>query len=60
MIINLSLFNKKRFYYCAIDFMKAYDTVSRVKLWRKLNTFGIGVRLICIICSMFEKTKTNV
>ena len=47
-------------YCCFIDFKKAFDTVNRAKLWRKLNAVGISGKMICIIRSMYEKMKTCV
>ena len=43
-------------YCCFIDYVKAFDNVSRVKLWLKLDRYGITGKIITIK-SMYSKLK---
>lgn len=54
-IIHMSLRNKiKRLYCCFIDFKKAFDTVERLKLWQKLDMYGIRGKFLNVIRSMYD------
>lgn len=53
----MSLQKKKRLYCCFIDFKKAFDTVERVKLWKKLCNVGLRGKLLGIIRVMYENMK---
>ena len=51
--------NKKL--YCAfIDFKKAFDSISRNKLWHKLISNGINGKILSIISNLYKKAKSCV
>lgn len=59
--INVTLFTppppkkkQREDFCCFIDFMKAIDTVDKIKLLKKLNTYGIKGKLLCIIRVMHQ------
>jgi hypothetical protein len=53
--------NKHKKVYCAfVDFKKAFDTVDRVSLWRKLAADGINGRLLTVIHNMYKAAKSCV
>ena len=47
-------------YVAFIDFKKAYDTVDRQILFRRLNQLGINGIFYKNIVSMYEKTKYSI
>ena len=59
-LINLTLSNKKRLYCCFIDFKKAFDSIDRIKLWKKLSMYGIRGKLLRIIRVMYQSMKFRV
>ena len=44
-IINRILCKNKRLYCCFVDYQKAFDSVDRTKLWKKL--FNSGIQVTC-------------
>lgn len=56
-IIDMSQQKKKRLHCCFIYFKKAFDTVERVKLWKKLCNVGKRGKLLSIIRVMYENMK---
>jgi hypothetical protein len=50
----------KKLYTCFVDFRKAFDTVSREKLWRALEGIGVGGRLLACIQSMYSQDQACV
>ena len=47
--------------FCAfIDFRKAYDSISRTKLWRRLSDIGVGRKLFRSIQSLYSSVTSCV
>lgn len=59
-LIDLYLTKKKRLYCCFIDYKKAFDTVPRLGLWRKLLDKGINGRIFTLVRNMYENAKSCV
>jgi hypothetical protein len=47
-------------YIAFIDYKKAFDTISRTKLWKVLNSKGIPQHLIKAIQIVYVNTKINI
>ena len=59
-LIDKYLSQNKKLYLCFVDFKKAYDTVWRIGLLSKLQSYGISNRFINLLYSMYSKTKSSV
>ena len=59
-IIDMTLRKKKKLYCCFIDFKKAFDSIERINLWKKLSAVGIRGELLTIIRVMYENMKSCV
>jgi hypothetical protein len=59
-LITQSLQTKKRLYCCFVDYKKAFDSVNREKLYRKLKHYGIQGKLLTIACSMYSRIRSCV
>ena len=59
-IISHQQFRKKPIYLCFVDFTKAFDYINRNALYYKLHKQGMGVKMLKIIMSMFEKAQAKV
>ena len=59
-LIDKYLSQNKKLYLCFVDFKKAYDTVWRIGLLSKLQSYGISNRFINLLYSMYSKTESNV
>ena len=44
---------QKNFYFCFIDYAKAFDCVDHNKLWKILKEMGIPDHLICLLRNLF-------
>ena len=42
-------FQKKKIYFCFIDYTKAFDCVDHNKLWKILKEMGISDHLTCLL-----------
>ena len=51
---------KRPLYFCFLDFRKAFDTVSRNILFRKLYAAGVRGKLLRVIINLFSKNPANV
>ena len=49
IIENAREFQKKKIYFCFIDYAKAFDCVDHNKLWKILKDMGIPDHLICLL-----------
>ena len=59
-LIDKYLSQNKKLHLCFIDFKKAYDTVRRIGLLSKLQSYGISDKFINLLYSMYSKTKSRV
>ena len=59
-LINLYLRKKKRLYCCFIDYKKAFDSVPRLELWKKLLAVGIDGKIFQLIKNMYSRAKSCV
>ena len=44
---------QKNFYFCFIDYAKAFDCVDHNKLWKILRDMGIPDHLTCLLRSLY-------
>ena len=51
---------QKNFYFCFIDYAKAFDCVDHNKLWKILKEMGIPDHLTCLLRNLFAGHKTTV
>ena len=51
---------KRPLYFCFLDFRKAFDTVVRNILFRKLYAAGVRGKLLRVIINLFSKNPANV
>ena len=59
-IVNKQLVKHKKLYVAFIDFKKAFDCVSREKLWPILRKNGISLKMLKALKSMYQVVKTKV
>lgn len=59
-LVSQALQTKKRFYCCVVDYKKAFDSINREKLYRKLKHYGIQGKLLAVIRSMYSRIRTCV
>ena len=59
-IIHLYLHKKSKMYCCFIDYQKAFDTINRSALWRKVIENGINGKLLRVVYNMYETAKSRV
>ncbi|MCO5608774.1 hypothetical protein L7F22_062990 [Adiantum nelumboides] len=53
-LIDQTRVKKRRLYCCFVDFRKAFDTVPRERLFRRLMDLGVGEELIWGIYALYE------
>ena len=51
---------QKNFYFCFIDYAKAFDCVDHKKLWKILKEMGIPDHLICLLRNLYGGKETTV
>ena len=51
---------QKSFYFCFIDYAKAFDCVDHNKLWKILNEMGIPDHLICLLRNLYAGQEATV
>ena len=44
---------QKNIYFCFIDYVKAFDSVDRNKLWKILKEMGIPDHLTCLLRNLY-------
>ena len=60
MLIDLYLHTKTRLYVCFVDYAKAFDSVKRVLLWRKLIACQVNGKMFRVINNLYLKAKSCV
>ena len=50
----------KNFYFCFIDYAKAFDCVDHNKLWKILKEMGIPDHLICLLRNLYAGQEGTV
>ena len=48
---------QKNFYFCFIDYAKAFDCVDHNKLWKILKEMGIADHLICFLRNLSMQVR---
>ena len=51
---------QKNFYFCFIDYAKAFDCVNHNKLWKILQEMGIPDHLTCILRNLYAGQEATV
>ena len=59
-IIEKARVFQKNFYFCFIDYVKAFDCVDHNKLWRILQEMGIPDRLTYLLKNLYKGQKATV
>ena len=54
------LSENKKLYFCFVDFRKAYDSIWRKALFKKLLGYGVSTNFVSLLKNMYEKTKLSV
>ena len=54
------LSENKKLYFCFVDFRKAYDSIWREALFKKLLGYGVSSNFVSLLRNMHEKTKLSV
>ena len=52
--------SRKNFYFCFIDYAKAFDHVDHNKPWKILKEMGIPDYLTCFLRNLYESQKATV
>ena len=60
LIVNIYLSKGKRLYAAFIDYKKAFDSINRVAIWKKLVGNGIHGLILKVIFNMYDKAKSCV
>lgn len=45
---------------CFVDFRKAFDSISRVKMFQILNFYGFPEKIVSAIRAIYDSTKAKV
>ena len=53
-------FQKKKIYFCFIDYAKAFDCVDHNKLWKVLKEMGIPDHLTCLLRNLYAGQEATV
>ena len=53
-------FQKKKIYFCFIDYAKVFDCVGHNKLWKILKDMGISDHLTCLLRNLYAGQETAV
>ena len=59
-IIDIYLHNGRRLYCAFVDYKKAFDTVCRSALWKKVLSSGIDGKIFKVIHNLYNKAKSCV
>ena len=50
---------QKNFYFCFIDYAKAFDSVNHNKLWKILKEMGIPDHLTCLLRNLYVQLELD-
>ena len=53
-------YQKKKMYFCFIDYAKAFDCVDHNKLWKILKEMGIPGHLTCLLRNLYAGQEATV
>ena len=53
-------FQKKKIYFCFIDYTKAFDCVDHNKLWKTLQEMGKAAHLTCLLRNLYAGQQATV
>ena len=53
-------FQKKKIYFCFIDYAKAFDCVDHNKLWKILKEMGIPDHVSCLLRNLYAGQEATV
>ena len=59
-LIDGAKVRKKKLYCCFVDFRKAFDTVPRERLFRRLQSLGVPSEMIWAIYTLYERVTGRV
>ena len=51
---------RKNIYFCFIDYVKAFDHVDHVKLWKILKEMGISDHLTCLLRNLYAGQEATI
>ena len=51
---------QKNFYFCFIDYAKAFDCVDHNKLWKILKEMGLPDHLICLLRNLYADQEATI
>ena len=59
-LMDKYLSEKKKLYFCFVDFRKAYESIWRAALFKTLLGYGVSTNFVSLLKNMYEKTKLSV
>ena len=59
-LIDLYNHKRKKIFCCFVDYSKAFDSISRTKLWHKLLESNISGKIFILVHSMYKTAKSCV
>ena len=51
---------QENIYFCIIDYVKAFDSVDRNKLWKILKEMGISDHLTCLLRNLYAGQEATI
>ena len=57
---EISKETKSSLYCCFVDLQKAFDSINHNKLWAKLHSLGLRVKIISLLKNMYSKASACV
>ena len=59
-LIDLYNHKRKKIFCCVVDYSKAFDSISRTKLWHKLLESNISGKIFILVHNMYKTAKSCV